>query len=67
MYTFLCRELLVTDVSHHYQFFLHKSRIDIEGNGVYLYKRVLHSYNKDTFHSALSATDWSEIYIASDT
>ena len=59
--------LLVTDVSDHYPIFHINREFVLKENDVYVYKRLFTSSNKDSFHSAFSATDWNEMYRASDT
>ena len=59
--------LLVTDVSDHYPIFHINREFVLKENDLYVYKRLFTSSNKDSFHSAFSATDWNEMYRASDT
>ena len=61
------QRLLVTDVSDHYPIFHIDREFVLKENDGYVYKRLFTSSDKDSFHSAFSATDWNEMYRASDT
>ena len=59
--------VFVTDITDHYPVFHMNQELITESADEYFVKRLYNSKNKNDFIEAISLTDWSEMYGASDT